>query len=113
MREVIYSSIRGVELSAIAAYEKSLELLAQATPKLLDHFAKVDVVASEIKLDQEIQIDNHQTISKVTIKKKTDTLVDETEKGQKVQQGLEQLAEQMLEQHEYVEPQNRNLYSRI
>ncbi|MCY1161449.1 EcsC protein family protein [compost metagenome] len=96
---------QGVELSAIAAYEKSLELLAQATPKLLDHFAKVDVVASEIKLDQEIQIDNHQTISKVTIKKKTDTFVDETEKGQKVQQGLEQLAEQMLEQHAYVEPQ--------
>jgi len=96
---------QGVELSAIAAYEKSLELLAQATPKLLDHFAKVDVVASEIKLDQEIQVDNHQTISKVTIKKKTDTFVDETEKGQKVQQGLEQLAEQMLEQHAYVEPQ--------
>lgn len=97
---------QGVELSAIAAYEKSLELLAQATPKLLDHFAKVDVVASDIKLDQEIKIDNHQTISKVTIKKKTDSLkVDETEKSQKVQQGLEQLAEQMLEQHEYVEPQ--------
>ena len=96
---------QGVELSAIAAYEKSLELLAQATPKLLDHFAKVDVAANEIKLDQEIQVDNHQTISKVTIKKKTETLVDETEKGQKVQQGLEQLAQQMLEQHEYVEPQ--------
>ncbi|MNV97612.1 hypothetical protein D3C71_1927560 [compost metagenome] len=41
----------------------------------------------------------------MTIKKKTDTFVDETEKGQKVQQGLEQLAEQMLEQHAYVEPQ--------
>lgn len=63
------------------------------------------MAANEIKLDQEIQVDNHQTISKVTIKKKTETLVDETEKGQKVQQGLEQLAEQMLEQHEYVEPQ--------
>ena len=85
--------------------DRLLELLAQATPKLLDHFAKVDVAANEIKLDQEIQVDNHQTISKVTIKKKTETLVDETEKGQKVQQGLEQLAQQMLEQHEYVEPQ--------
>ena len=31
--------------------------------------------------------------------------LSETEKGQKVQQGLEQLAEQMLEQHAYVEPQ--------
>lgn len=93
-------------MSAIAAYEKSIELLAQASPKLLDHLSKNEVEAPEIKLDQEIEFQHHDTISKVTLKKKTaETQVDETEKGQKVQQGLEKLAEKMVEQHEHVEPQ--------
>ena len=97
---------QGVNLSAIAAYEKSIELLAQASPKLLDHLSKNEVEAPEIKLDQEIEFQHHDTISKVTLKKKTaETQVDETEKGQKVQQGLEKLAEKMVEQHEHVEPQ--------
>ena len=57
-------------------------------------------------MDQEIEFQHHDTISKVTLKKKTaETQVDETEKGQKVQQGLEKLAEKMVEQHEHVEPQ--------
>lgn len=97
---------QGVDLSPIAAYEKSLELLNQAAPKLLDHFVKNEVAEHELKLDQDIKIADHQTISSVTIKKKTAAIkVDETEKGQQVQHGLENLAEQMVVPHEQVAPQ--------
>jgi len=97
---------QGVELSPIAAYEKSLALLAQATPKLLEHLSKVDDKSSEIKLDQDIQIPDNKAISSVTIKKKTATReVDENRKDEQVEQGLEALAEQMVEPHEQVEPQ--------
>ena len=97
---------QGVELSPIAAYEKSLALLAQATPKLLEHFSKVDDKSSEIKLDQDIQIPDNKSISSVKIKKKTATReVDENRKDEQVEQGLEALAEQMVEPHEQVEPQ--------
>ena len=97
---------QGAELSPIAAYEKSLALLAQATPKLLEHLSKVDDKPNEIKLDQDIQIPDNKTISNVTIKKKTATgEVDENQKDEQVEQGLEALAEQMVEPHEQVEPQ--------
>ena len=59
-----------------------------------------------LKLDQDIEVANHQTISKVVIKKKTEEAKpDDTEKGEQVQQGLEKLAEKMVEEHEQVEPQ--------
>lgn len=97
---------QGVELSPIAAYEKSLALLAQATPKLLEHLSKVDVKPSEIKLDQDIQVADHKTISNVTIKKKTAApKVDENRKDERVEQGLGYLAGKMVEPHAQVEPQ--------
>lgn len=97
---------QGMELSPIAAYEKSLELLAQATPKLLEHLPKVEVKPSEIKLNQDIQVTDHKTISNVTIKKKAATPeVDENRKDERVEQGLEYLAGQMVEPHAQVEPQ--------
>ncbi|OAL80911.1 EcsC family protein [Acinetobacter sp. SFB] len=100
---------QGVELSAIAAYEKSVTLLAQATPKLLEHLSKVDNKPSEIKLDQDIQIPDNKTISNVTIKKKAEVSKSEenqqAEQDEQVEQGLEALAEQMVEPHEQVEPQ--------
>ena len=97
---------QGVELSAIAAYEKSLALLAQAAPKLLEHLPEVDVKPSELKLDQDIQIPDNSAISNVTIKKKTEAVkADEDYQDEQVEQGLESLAEQMVEPHEQVEPQ--------
>ncbi|NNH77692.1 EcsC family protein [Acinetobacter sp. ANC 5380] len=97
---------QGVEISPIAAYEKSLALLAQATPKLLEHLSKVDTKPSEIKLDQDIQVADNKNISNVTIKKKTEApKVDEERKDERVEQGLEYLAEHMVESHEQVEPQ--------
>ncbi|WP_407305771.1 EcsC family protein [Acinetobacter sp.] len=97
---------QGVELSAIAAYEKSVTLLAQATPRLLEHLPKVDVKPSELKLDQDIQVTDNKTISNVTIKKKAQAVnVAENQQDEQVEQGLEHLAEQMVEPHEQVEPQ--------
>jgi hypothetical protein len=97
---------QGVELSPIAAYEKSLALLAQATPKLLEHLSKVDVKPTEIKLDQDIQVPDNKTISNVTIKKKIEApKVDENRKDERVEQGLGYLAGQMVEPHAKVEPQ--------
>ncbi|TCH62953.1 EcsC family protein [Acinetobacter sp. ANC 4862] len=97
---------QGVELSPIAAYEKSLALLAQATPKLLEHLSKVDVKPSEIKLDQDIQVPDNKTISNVIIKKKIEApKVDESRQDERVEQGLEYLAGQMVEPHTQVEPQ--------
>ncbi|TCB51218.1 EcsC family protein [Acinetobacter terrestris] len=97
---------QGLEISPIAAYEKSLALLAQATPKLLEHLPEVDVKPSELKLDQDIQIPDNNAISNVTIKKKTEAVkADEDHQDEQVEQGLESLAEQMVEPHEQVEPQ--------
>ncbi len=96
----------GVELSPIAAYEKSLELLAQAGPKLLNSFAKDDLNPGELKLDQDIPVEGHGTIAKVTIKKKTeDAIADDERKSERIEQGLGYLAEHMLAPHDRVAPQ--------
>ena len=96
----------GSELSPIAAYEKSVALLAQASSKLLEDVSAAELVPSELKLDQDIEVPDNQTISKVVIKKKTDEVkMDEAEKSAQVQHGLEELAEKMVEEHEQVEPQ--------
>lgn len=97
---------QGAELSPIAAYEKSLELLAQAAPRLLNPFTKDDLNSGELKLDQDIPVQGHGTIAKVTIKKKADdAIVDDERKSERVEQGLEYLAEHMVEPHAQVEPQ--------
>lgn len=82
-----------------------MELLAQATPRLLNPFTKTDLNA-ELKLDQDIAVEGHGTIAKVTIKKKADdAIVDDERKSERVEQGLEYLAEHMVEPHAQVEPQ--------
>ncbi len=97
---------QGVDLSPVAAYEKSMELLAQATPKLLNPFTKNELNSGELKLDQDIPVEGNEAIAKVIIKKKADEVsVDDDRKGQRVEQGLEYLAEHMVEPHAQVEPQ--------
>ncbi|CAB1209813.1 EcsC family protein [Acinetobacter bouvetii] len=96
----------GSELSPIAAYEKSLELLAQAAPRLLDHLATTDLNPAELILGQDIDVEDHQTISKVMLKKKTDTVqADDDKKEARLEQGLGYLAEHMVAPHAQVEPQ--------
>lgn len=97
---------QGAELSPIAAYEKSLELLAQAAPRLLNPFTKDDLNSGELKLNQDIAVEGHGPIAKVTIKKKAeDAIADDERKSERVEQGLEYLAEHMVEPHAQVEPQ--------
>lgn len=97
---------QGAELSPIAAYEKSLELLAQAAPRLLNPFTKDELNSGELKLDQDIAVEGHGPIAKVTIKKKAeDAIADDEHKSERVEQGLEYLAEHMVEPHAQVEPQ--------
>ncbi len=97
---------QGAELSPIAAYEKSLELLAQAAPRLLNPFTKDELNSGELKLDQDIAVEGHGPIAKVTIKKKAeDAIADDERKSERVEQGLEYLAEHMVETHAQVEPQ--------
>lgn len=97
---------QGAELSPIAAYEKSLELLAQAAPRLLNPFTKDDLNSGELKLDQDIEVEGHGPIAKVTIKKKAeDAIADDERKSERVEQGLKYLAEHMVEPHAQVEPQ--------
>src|SRR5699024_12313304 len=56
--------------------------------------------------DLDIQIPDNNAISNVTIKKKTEVVkADEDHQDEQVEQGLESLAEQMVEPHEQVEPQ--------
>ena len=94
------------KIATLSAYEQSVALLAQATPKLLADESVVTLTPSELKLDQNIEVSDNQSISKVIIKKKTDAVkIDETGKDQQVQQGLQELAERMVEQHEAVEAQ--------
>ncbi|GAA5187957.1 EcsC family protein [Acinetobacter kookii] len=97
---------QGAELSPIAAYEKSLELLAQAAPRLLNPFTKDELNSGELKLNQDIEVEGHGSIAKVTIKKKAeDAIADDERKSERVEQGLEYLAEHMVEPHAQVEPQ--------
>lgn len=106
-------------LSAIHAYEKSLELLAQAAPKLLEQL-KGENKAQE-NLDESLDtnkqaaepsdattqvLTDHQSIRKVKVQKKSDKVdATETQVDENIQQGLEELADQMLEPHAEVAPQ--------
>lgn len=106
-------------LSAIHAYEKSLELLAQAAPKLLEQLKGEDKAQDD--LDESLDTNNqaaepsdattqvltdHQSIRKVKVQKKSDKVdATETQVDENIQQGLEELADQMLEPHAEVAPQ--------
>lgn len=104
---------QGAELSPIAAYEKSLELLAQAAPRLLNPFTKDELNSGELKLNQDIEVEGHGPIAKVTIKKKAeDAIADDERKSERVEQGLGYLAEHMVEPHAQVEPQKTGHHAR-
>ncbi len=76
-----------VQLSPIAAYQKSRELLIEATPKLLE----------QLKLNEVVKLPEHNTISQVVIQKKSDPLPEpELPVADQVQQGIEQLAADLV-----------------
>lgn len=107
-------------LSAIHAYEKSLELLAQAAPKLLEqlkgneakHAEQDELVAGQERAesapsDALVQtVSDHESIRAVKVQKKSDKVeTTAAQLDENIQQGLEELADQMLEPHAEVASQ--------
>ena len=91
-------------LSALTAYERSLELLVKASPRLLTQRSATDAETESLNMGTEIALDGHQNIAKVKVQKKSDKGT-QTSTNDLVQQGLEQLADQMVEPHGAVAPQ--------
>lgn len=89
---------RDSSASILEAYQKSKELLQQATPKLLNGAVQSDVGArAEPILDQEIPIEGNKNITQVKVVKKTDQPIAEAAKDQQVSEGLHTLADQLVE----------------
>ena len=96
---------KDTSLSALTAYERSLELLVKASPRLLSQRSTSDTDSSDLKLGAEVELNGHQSIAKVKIQKKSDKVTAPVATEERVQQGLEQLADQMVEPHDAVTPQ--------
>ena len=92
-------------LNALTAYERSLELLVKASPRLLSQRSAEDTDSQDLKIGAEVELNNHQSIAKIKIQKKSDKVIDPAAPEERVQQGLEQLADQMVEPHAAVAPQ--------
>jgi hypothetical protein len=58
-----------------------------------------------LKLGAEVELNGHQSIAKVKVQKKSDKVIAPVATEERVQQGLEQLADQMVEPHDAVAPQ--------
>lgn len=96
---------KDTSLSALTAYERSLELLVKASPRLLSQRSTSDTDSSDLKLGAEVELNGHQSIAKVKVQKKSDKVTEPVATEERVQQGLEQLADQMVEPHDAVAPQ--------
>ena len=98
-----------ITLSPLHAYERSLELLAQATPKLLESIKAKETEALAPVLDQAIRVEGHNSIRQIKVTKKTEAVdvIDAVEtKEAKVSEALEALANKVVAPHEPVEAQN-------
>jgi len=96
---------KDTSLSALTAYERSLELLVKASPRLLSQRSTSETDSSDLKIGAEVELKGHQSITKVKIQKKSDKVTEPVATEERVQQGLEQLADQMIEPHDAVAPQ--------
>ncbi|OTG80518.1 EcsC family protein [Acinetobacter sp. ANC 5054] len=97
-----------IGLSPLHAYERSIELLAQATPKLLESIIAKDAEVIEPILDQEVPVKGNKNIRQVKVIKKADA-VEVTNKVEskeaQVSEGLDALANKVVTPHEPVEAQ--------
>ena len=57
-----------------------------------------------------MELNGHQSIAKVKVQKKSDKVTEPVANEERVQQGLEQLADQMVEPHDAVAPQQPALH---
>ena len=95
-----------LQLPPLAAYEKSLELLAQAGPKLLESIKSIESSLKEPVLDQPIEISGNQNISQVKVLKKSHAAPASTEeKTAQVADELNALAKKEVAPSAAVPPQ--------
>ena len=88
---------RDSSASVLEAYEKSKALLQQAAPKLLENIKKNGHVGDELILDKEIPIEGNDHITQVKVLKKSDSQVTEEATDEKVSEGLDTLADKLVE----------------
>ncbi|ATO18508.1 EcsC family protein [Acinetobacter sp. LoGeW2-3] len=88
---------RDSSASVLEAYEKSKALLQQAAPKLLENIKKNGHAGDELILEKDIPIEGNDKITQVKVLKKTDTKVTEEAKDEKVSEGLDTLADKLVE----------------
>lgn len=95
-----------LQLPPLAAYEKSLELLAQAGPKLLESIKSIESSLKEPVLDQTVEISGNQNISQVKVLKKTHAApASKEEKTAQVADELNALAKKEVAPSAAVPPQ--------
>lgn len=82
-------------LSVISAYEKSLQLIAQASPKLLNH---VKIENNELEFDQVLE-SNNPSISEIKIQKKDENVESKSRDTSDEIKTIENLAEKVVEPH--------------
>lgn len=93
---------RDSSLSTLAAYEKSVEQLLQAAPKLIDNLKSDIQSIAEPILDQDIEIAGNENMTQVKLIKKssanqTDEADVEVAKEASVGEGLDALADKLVE----------------
>lgn len=95
-----------LQLPPLAAYEKSLELLAQAGPKLLESIKSIESSLKEPVLDQTVEISGNQNISQVKVLKKNHAApASKEEKTAQVADELNALAKKEVAPSAAVPPQ--------
>lgn len=72
-------------------------MLQQAAPKLLENIKKNGHTGDELILDKEIPIEGNDHITQVKVLKKTDSQVTDEAKDEEVSEGLDSLADKLVE----------------
>ena len=94
------------QLSPLAAYEKSLDLLAQAAPKLLESIKSIESSLKEPVIGREVEISGNRNISQVKIMKKGKAPKAQPEdKASGISEQLDALAKKEVAPSEAVPPQ--------
>ena len=104
---------KDVQLSPLLAYEKSMELLAQAAPKLMESVKSIEHNLIEPVLNKAIEIEGNENITQVKVLKKTQENVDGTTaldtQDEQVADGLAALAKKEVTPSDNVPPQQAAL----
>ena len=100
---------KDLQLTPLAAYEKSVELLAQAAPKLLGSIQPLEQHMAEPVVNQTIELEGNCNISQVKLVKKADAAQAETDAEaaeEKIFEEFTALAEKELASSKSAQPLN-------